>query len=624
MESATPTFNCPHCGQQTSGRPSHGGAEVKCQACGQIFTAPVAARAADGASNPLLVPLVAVAALLLVALGVGGFLWIDHGNRQTPSLDVPTSNPAATAPAKTAEHNSFEEVAAHLDRGGSFYLYMDTAQWLAGLSQQIDSFRDIALSTLGNTQDAATADSAKLGFGIVSDLVKKSGLEEISGVGASSIAVDQGIYVNKVFVHHQSGKGNGFMWSAFGKAPHHLDALDFLPADTALANSSDLDLGNVLEGLREELALTGIPNAGQALDASLAQFSATLGMPVDDLLKSLGGSLGLVLTLNPAKVVSVPVEGQALSVPTPRLAIFLRVKDDRLFTQIDRMLGAIPTVIRHDEPDLRMRGVPVPGPAEAWFHPTVAQWSQGYLLIASDETIIRDMVAAQKTGQGLKATPQFTSLFAGLPQEGNAFQIVTPQFGETWAVLQREILKSSQSGTTPEQMALMRKLFSQQTPGAVCSVSTHLGDGWLVVGKGTQGASPMFGPLLIAPAAIAAGVALPVFGQVQEKGKATKSLSQAKQIALACKLYAVDNNGKFPPALQALVPDYLLDTSIFVSPFRLDARVGYDYTSGLTDTSPASTILLEDKFSPEVGHVRVVCHVDGSAEMIKVPPASVP
>jgi len=622
MESATYNFNCPHCGQQISGEPSHAGTEVNCPGCGQTFTVPSPARPVSAARNPLVIPLVAVSVLLVAALGAAGVLWTNRDHAATVSVAVPKSlvSPATETPPKSAEPTSFEAVAGHLDQGGSLYFYVDTVQWLAGLSKQMDSFRDVILSAAATgSQDAASRDMQNHGFGIFTDLVKNSGIEEISGVGASSIAVEPGIYVNKLFVHHGRGKDTGFLWSAFGKTPHPLEIIDLLPADTALASSTDLDLGNLLDGVRAELAHSGIPNAAQAMDASLAQFSTAFGIPLDDLLKSLGGSIGSILTLNPAKPVTFPVEGKPLSFPTPRLAILLQVKDDRLFNQIDRTLGAIPGIVRHDESDLRMRTMPMPMPGLEWFRPTVAQWAQRYLLIASDDTVVGDIMAARKTGQGLKATPQFASLVAGLPREGNAFQIVTPQFGETWGALQREVLKS-QPGTTPEQMALMQKLFAAQSPGSVVSITTHLEDGWLVVGKGTQGASRMFGPLLIAPAAILAGAALPVFSKVQEKGKATKSMSNAKQLATACKLYAIDNKGKFPPTLQALVPDYLANKDIFPSPFRPEVPLGYEYTPGLTATSPPNTVLIEDKFAPEVAHERVVAHVDASAEVIRVPP----
>ena len=45
---------------------------------------------------------------------------------------------------------------------------------------------------------------------------------------------------------------------------------------------------------------------------------------------------------------------------------------------------------------------------------------------------------------------------------------------------------------------------------------------------------------------ILAGIALPVFNSVQVKGSQTKALAQAKQIGLALKLFAGDNDGVYP------------------------------------------------------------------------------
>jgi len=46
--------------------------------------------------------------------------------------------------------------------------------------------------------------------------------------------------------------------------------------------------------------------------------------------------------------------------------------------------------------------------------------------------------------------------------------------------------------------------------------------------------------------AILAGIALPVFSGIQERGQQTKALSQAKQIGVALKLYASDFDGLLP------------------------------------------------------------------------------
>ncbi|MEI9895713.1 MAG: prepilin-type N-terminal cleavage/methylation domain-containing protein [Chthoniobacter sp.] len=46
--------------------------------------------------------------------------------------------------------------------------------------------------------------------------------------------------------------------------------------------------------------------------------------------------------------------------------------------------------------------------------------------------------------------------------------------------------------------------------------------------------------------AILAGIALPVFGEVQVRGAQTKALSNAKQVGTACKLFAMDYSGNYP------------------------------------------------------------------------------
>ena len=46
--------------------------------------------------------------------------------------------------------------------------------------------------------------------------------------------------------------------------------------------------------------------------------------------------------------------------------------------------------------------------------------------------------------------------------------------------------------------------------------------------------------------AVLASIALPAFTGVKERGDQTKDLSNAKQIALALRQFAIDNNGSYP------------------------------------------------------------------------------
>src|SRR5580698_5130586 len=98
--------------------------------------------------------------------------------------------------------------------------------------------------------------------------------------------------------------------------------------------------------------------------------------------------------------------------------------------------------------------------------------------------------------------------------------------------------------------------------------------------------------VVISIIAILAGIALPAFTTVQIKGRQTAALSNVKQILLACKIFATDNNGNYPSytldtnlqptstliadnsnsCFAELFPDYLTNETIFCeqgSPFTI-------------------------------------------------------
>ncbi|MFN2542009.1 MAG: type II secretion system protein [Chthoniobacterales bacterium] len=151
--------------------------------------------------------------------------------------------------------------------------------------------------------------------------------------------------------------------------------------------------------------------------------------------------------------------------------------------------------------------------------------------------------------------------------------------------------------------------------------------------------------------AILASFALPAYTTVQERAQQTKDLSNAKQIGLALKQFASDNNGTFPNKMPAagdysaapstvpatsndafwwLFPNYLQSEDIFIVPGSawtpsaadnlLDTNTaatrgetlegstgstgggaspecGYAYVTALTDTSNPAFPLVADAFS---------------------------
>ena len=163
----------------------------------------------------------------LVLAGVLATLNFGCGKKSAPSSGVsPTVGTQASA-VVSATKTSFTEVTSQLDPGGNFYVYLGTAQWLDGLDTKVGAWRQAFTAMPGVTpENLANINKA---FDIATRLIKDSGIENVSGVGMSSVEIEKGMFRNKALLHHYPGKGDGFLWQLAGKEPHPLTGLD-LPA----------------------------------------------------------------------------------------------------------------------------------------------------------------------------------------------------------------------------------------------------------------------------------------------------------------------------------------------------------------------------------------------------------
>jgi hypothetical protein len=234
--------------------------------------------------------------------------------------------------------------------------------------------------------------------------------------------------------------------------------------------------------------------------------------------------------------------------------------------------------------------------------------------VASDAQLVRDIVGAK--GKGAASTPAFQKLTEGLPTKGSGFYYASSDFSTAMSKLQTQMFTSNDT-FTPEQKQLFMNVFKQQAGASSFTVSSRLDNGWLLASnQAWAGAAPDFAGLFFS--AMAASAA-PAFETAREKAQTTRAETNARQIGIACISYASEHNGKFPATLQELVPDFLPEASTLKSPFNASEAVGYNYTPGLTTSSPADATLLSDRFSAQSVHQRVVVHVDGSVESTKVP-----
>ena len=481
--------------------------------------------------------------LCLPALVLAGVLaTLNYGCGKNPASSG-GENPAGeskTPAVVPVEKTSFTEVTSQLDPGGNFYMYLGTAQWLDGLSAKVGKWRQTFAAMPGlKPEDATNVNKA---FDIVTRLIKDSGIEDVSGVGLSSVEIEKGVFRNKALLHHYPGKGNGFLWQLAGKEPHPLTGLDLLPADTALAVFSDADLPVLWTVAQKEIAQSNLPKAQEWMEKLPAKFEQKTKVKWDAFLNSLGGEFGLIVTLDQSNNIPVPLPGGAMQIPAPGLLLAVKVNDDTIFNRIDEQLKANPQVISVDKPGLKMRTVPVPVPFIGELRPSTAS-SGGYLFIATSDALIDDALAV-KSGQkpGLKATDVFKHLAQGLPDHGNQFCYMSRLFAETLIQAQQQAMASN--ARTEPQMAQWMRSFYRNRPAFAYSVGINTPDGCLTIGNGSQSyANAVLLPAVAVPAMLAA-IAIPNFVKARTASQENACINNLRQIDAAKQEWALEKGKK--------------------------------------------------------------------------------
>lgn len=122
------------------------------------------------------------------------------------------------------------------------------------------------------------------------------------------------------------------------------------------------------------------------------------------------------------------------------------------------------------------------------------------------------------------------------------------------------------------------------------------------------------------PWAIVSAVAIPAIMKTEEVTAIANDRTEIRQLVLACRMYATDNEGKFPPTLEELFPDYIEDRELLTAEISTNPRVvqPYLYRPGLTEMSELDEIVLAGPIRGSAGR-RVVGRVDGTTESNALP-----
>jgi len=322
---------------------------------------------------------------------------------------------------RSAVDNTFWQVTSKLDPGGEAFAYFHTEKLSEAFLGVMASLQKnvTALPEAGQAQ-------ARQGLDMVSMMFKGYGLDEISGLGFSSLAVKPGLHRVRIFLHHRPGRGQGLIWNIAGPAPRPLDEMQLLTADTALAFVSDYNIVKLFEWLGKlGPGMGGQAGKGQSMEQGLAMMKAGLlstGIDADRLLKSYGGRVGFLLTLDPEKRVMLPLGKRPLSIPEPAFALLVRVNDEYLFETIKGKLTATghnKAIVDKGVKKIVFPRLPAPFPLE----PVIAQKGE-WLLAASSASLAERIFGA--AGPRLADQRDFKAMAYKLPRRGNGFGYASP------------------------------------------------------------------------------------------------------------------------------------------------------------------------------------------------------
>lgn len=469
----------------------------------------------------------------------------------------------------STEQNSFANVTRNLDQGGSFYMYISSEKFIKFIEEFIGFIKQIALS---ETKEPAKKEEVERDFNLITKLLKDSGLFEISGVGMSSIKLENGFNHEKSIIHHYPGMGKGLIWHLAEDNPHAFASQEILPVNTVFATFSDSKLEYFWQWLQKEAAESGLPKLQEAVQA-VGPMLASKGIDLNTLLGSLGGESGIILTLDDTKMCKVTIKNVTMEFPEPSLAIVMYVKNDALFSLLQKF---IPTPPQTDGKTKKIVGPVLPLPIN--FNPTVAQ-EENLLIFATNGKILAEILARQK---GLSKSAEFAKLSFNMPQNGNGYTFLSSKIMKTLFAVQYQAAAAA-GEESKKQVSLFERLNLLPKDLAIYSVKQNTAEGFIHTSNNNL---PLGGTAMLpalAVGGVVAAIAIPNLLTAQAKGKQKATMGDLKMISVAVESYIVDK-GYAPKATTMEELKAALEP-FYIKQLPLKDAWGHDilYTQGLGD-----------------------------------------
>jgi len=327
--------------------------------------------------------------------------------------------------APAAVKTSFEAVAAKLDPNGHLYAYLSTDQALSKANETLGSLVNMAREggETGLMDNPFIAPIVEGVLGVIEPAFRQSGITEINGLGISSLAIEEDLWRNKMFMHHLPNSGTGLIWNAFGEELHTMDVLSIAPDSTASILHVDLEVRRVINWLDDVF--------GEMLGGRSILDDAP--NEVLDIIDSFGNEAGFLMTLDAENKMILPGfmfdQDDDIELDGIAFAILVRVKDDTLMEKLGETLGGgfgpppgneVGGVTIHSIP------LPMPLPFKMDLNPCYFQVGD-FMVLSSSEILAKKMAKAHQGNRRLEDDPGFKSLTKGLELKANGIAYASPQ-----------------------------------------------------------------------------------------------------------------------------------------------------------------------------------------------------
>ena len=489
------------------------------------------------------------------------------------------------AKAVALPETSFEEVTDKLDKNGTMYIYFSPDSSFKLISEHFKLFRKmLAAKEDIKPDDKKAADDL---FEFVSVLTDSSGVPSIDGIGLSSVQTGKKMFRGRLYFHKkEESEPSGMIWSVLNEHPQAFYLTDVMPADTVYAAGWFFQPRIFWKWL-EDAAMQSKSEKAQQVLSSIKKSFETKDISWESFLESFEGEFDFILIADSRKKHPVRFGVKAVDMEQLDFAIVCGVKDDTVFKTLRRGLNQVQPPVGGAENPWRLQ-IPFSNPELPWLKPVIVQDGNRLFMASNIETVERLLKPSDK--DLLKNTDEFKSLADNIPVKGNSFEYLSAR------LVKILITAFKQANESPSRREFAESIENNFAVGflGVCQVTEN---GFISTFNVTADpAAMMAAKTVLLPAALNAGMVFPMFNDILERNRRDACAANLKELGFVLKMYAMNNQDRFPEAGGAKMIDELLQNGLIKDRAKFNCPSGrpYAYINGYMETSNKDIPLLFD------------------------------